>query len=206
MIEIEHVYRHFRKTQSLAKNRAYRIPKDFEKHLEKMSQSNRDDLSHLTMFFNTKWNSIDIERYFECGFELWKGFTYKHFLDPKIIMLYIRKDKNIKRSASINKRNLVKSLGFVRSYMAHHNIRTFHIYLMTRSGNKCLPVIHYVGNNIDHFFLTWLIYDKMVVLSDEDRAVIPYILDKYRDTLTDIKNIRPFIKEMKKRIVQWEKL
>lgn len=205
MIEAEHVYRHFRKVQSLAKNRAYRIPKNFEKHLEKMSQANRDALLTITQFFNTKWSGIDIERYFECGFELRKGFSYKHFLDPRIIKLYIRRDKNIKRSASINKKNLVKSMKFVRSYMAQNNIRTFHMYCMSRMNKKCLPVVHYIGNKIDHFFLTWLIRDKMVILSIEDRAVIPYILDKYRDTIQDMKTIRPFIKKMKEKIEQWEK-
>jgi hypothetical protein len=193
----EVVYTYYRKAQSIAKNRPYRLPKNFEKHLnEKMSEDNRGLLLLTTKFFNTKWKDVDPYRFFECGFELFKSFTYNKFKDPRVIKLYIQKDKNIKRKAEFTKETLIESAKFVKQY----SYMPFNIYCMSRENNRLLIINHYLLNKIDHYFLTWLIYDKMVFLSDDDRAAIPYIEENYRKTIEELENVRPFLSRLKERL------
>jgi len=62
----EQVYYYFRKAQSETKNRGFRLPKDFETHLnKKFSKANREALILVTKYFNTKWENIDVYKYMQ---------------------------------------------------------------------------------------------------------------------------------------------
>jgi len=156
-------------------------------------------LRQMAHWFNTKWRDIDMDRYFECGLELYGNrLNYMNFTDHKIIKLYIQKDKNIKRKAKFTKEALVESAKFVKQYMRENNM-TFLKYRMTRD-TRLLAVDHYLQNKIDHNFLTWLISFGLVTLYDDDIAVIPYINENYRETLNELENVRPFLTELARRM------
>jgi hypothetical protein len=166
---------------------------------KKMSAEYMAALRQLAYWFSTKWQDVDMERYFECGFDLFGNrLNHMNFADHRIIKLYIQKDKNIKRKAKFTKESLVNSAKFVKQYMRENNLN-FLAYRMARD-TRLLAVDHYLQNHIDHNFLTWLIAFNLVTLYDEDIAVIPYINENYRETLTELENVRPFLNELARRM------
>ena len=117
------VYKSFRKAQANANNRGYKIPRDFDDFLEKMNSNNREWLQRTTIYFNTSYRNIDIDKYMECGFEIWKSFTYKNFLHEKIMVLYISKDKARKRQKEVALREIDRAI---------HNYKIFVNSVMVR--------------------------------------------------------------------------
>jgi len=196
-MEIELVYRLFRRSQAVANNRGYRIPKDFEKHLVKMSEPNRAALYKIRDYFRTKWKNIDPTLYFACGFEMMPRFSYNKFFDPRIIRLYINKDKHQKRDVKLTKKNLTISVKFVKKYMRDNKIPSFVVYCSSRTDNQCLPVTHYLSNNIDGYFLTWLLYSRLIWLSEDEKSILPYIIKQYRENVSKLLNINDFLKKLK---------
>ena len=98
------IYTEYRRAQALEYNRGYRIPKNFQKHLNfKMSSKNREALELATKYFNTKWKNIDPAKFFEAGFGVLKSFTYVQFFDPRVMRLYIQRDKNQRDRLPIHK-------------------------------------------------------------------------------------------------------
>lgn len=200
MLDTEFVYSCFRKAQSEHKGRGYRLPKDWENFFNnRLSKLNRKNLRAITRFFNTKWSALDSQKYFECGFELFNNFTYHQFLDPRVIRLYIQRDKIGKIQANLSKKNLVNSALFVKQYMRDHNIRFFRSYAESVLNNQSLPIKHYIQNKIDHFFLTWLIRDGLVQIEDE-KSKIPYIMDNYRASVVELREMEPFLRELREKL------
>lgn len=196
MVDLEFVYSCFRKTQSVAKSRPYRLPKDWDGfYNNRLADQNKKALRVITKFFNTKWSKIDVYKYFECGFELFNNFSYHHFLDPRVIRLYIQRDKIVKIQTNLSKKNIVDSVKFVKQYMKDNNIRFFRVYC-----EKKLPIRHYIQNKIDHFFLTWLIRDGLVTLEHDDKSQIPYIMENYRETAVKLMELEPFLKKLKEKL------
>lgn len=197
--EIQNVYFAFRKSQADYKGRGFRMPKDFESHLEKMKEINRKRLIKITGFFLTKWSNIDPYTYFTCGFELYKSFSYYSFLNKKIIELYIRKDTNKKREVNITKKGLVDSAKFVKNYMADNDINSIEDYIRKSNGYHRLAVDHYMKNKIDSSFFVLLIR-KGLILTDNERSLIPYISINFRKIVEELKEISSFVKELEKKI------
>jgi hypothetical protein len=193
-LSMEDVYIAYRKAQSTAKGRPYRIPKDFNKFYEtKLSDNNKENLRYLTGYFNTKWKEIDPEKYFECGFELFKTFTYHMFLKPNVINLYIQRDKILKRDLQDGKRGITESLKFVKSFMTSNNINSIVKYCRKKIDNRSLPVIHYLENKIDKFFIVYLIRKGFLLLQDDERSYMPYVVDNYRQIVLNFNEIPDFI-------------
>ena len=197
----ENVYYFFRKAQSDVKGRGFRMPKDFESHLQnKFSKKNREALLMVTGFFSTKWENVDPYRYFQSGFELLKTFSYINFFDPRVMRLYIQKDKNIKRESSDYKKEIVQSVVFVGNYMRKNNIIMFSDYLQKKDGNRRIITKHYIANKISKFFIVWLMVLGKLSLSDSDIAFMPYISDQYRDIRVKLDEIGPFLRKIKGRL------
>lgn len=198
MKDIEHIYLQFRKAQSFAKNRGYTMPKDFEKHFEKMHGLNKAALIKATGFFLTKWQNISPYQYFLCGFELYSGFTYKMIFKEKILRLYIERDKNKKRQIKITKDGLVKSALFVKGWMKDNNA-TFNDYMRARNGNQKIAVEHYLENNIDASFFVFMIR-KGMMLEDQDRSMIPYIQERYRKLNFGLNDLKDFLVKLEEKL------
>ena len=196
MYETLDVYIAFRKAQAESNNRGYRIPKDFDKHINtKMSKKNREALILATKYFNTKWNNINPDRFFEYGFEIYKSFTYVQFFEEKVLNLYKTKDKNRKREMEIYKDAFSDSLKWVKYYTSKYNyneekIKGIRDYCNLREKNFSIPIQHYLHNKIDKYFLVFLISKGLLKLTDEDRAMIPYIIEQYRECLYKLKDLK----------------
>lgn len=195
------IYYHFRRAQSESKGRGFRMPKDFDAHLEKkFTAKNREALILVTKFFNVKWKNVEPYRYFQCGFELFKTFSYLKFFDIRVLRLYIEKDKNIKREMMSNKTDIVNSVKFIKKYMDDNQLFMFRDYLDSKNGRQRIVVDHYIKNNVDKFTLVWLVKTGKLVLTDDDRAYMPYIVQQYREICDELIEVNAFIRKAVERI------
>lgn len=199
MIDTEHVYYLFRKAQAESKNKGFRMPKDFEKHLNnRFTEKNRESLITVTKWFNTKWNNIDIYRFMKCGFKLFKTFSYIKFLDERVINLYIVRDKNLKREINLNKKEIMESVKYVKKYMKENNILILRDYCNKKDENNKIVIKHYLLNKIDKFLFVYLIRNGILELNDTDRSYIPYIISQYREILSEIEILKEFFVKIRK--------
>jgi hypothetical protein len=198
-LTVQDVYVAFRKAQSEFKGRPYVLPKDFDSFLEKrVSEKNKENLIMAKSFFNTKWKEIDPYRYFLCGFELYKSFSYNMFFKPNIINLYKNRDKILKRDLQDAKVGITNSLKFLKLYLKENNIDNIAKYCRKKIQNRCLPVKHYLENNIDKFFLIYLIRKGFLMLEDDERALLPYVVENYREIVLKFNDISDFITKIDK--------
>ncbi len=199
--KIEKIYYQFRKAQADYNNRGFRMPKDFEAHFtKKMNKVNQEKLVALTNRFNTKWSNIDPYTYFKCGFDLYKkNFSYVKFLNEKIFLLYVQRDKNSKREVRVTKQKLIDSAKFIKQYMTKNEIYSIQEYIDTSDGNKKLAVTHYLQNKIDAAFFVWLI-KKGMKLTDTDRGFIPYISKHYRNINVMLNELKSFLSKIEERL------
>ena len=197
--DIEHVYIQFRKAQADTNDRGYRIPKDFEKHFnEKMNDISKRALTKITGWFLTKWSNIDPYQYFMCGFYLNKTFSYHMFFKQNIIKMYIEKDKHKKRELEITKQGLIKSAMFVKSWM-NENGKTFNQYINARDNHLRVAIDHYIRNKIDAAFLVFMMR-KGMLLTDDDRSLIPYVHQKYRKIYFGLNDLSDFLKKLEEKL------
>ena len=191
------LYYNFRKAQSESKGRGFRMPKDFDAHLEKkFSDKNREALLLATQYFNTKWTNVNPYRYMQCGFEMFKTFSYLKFFDPRIMRLYVQKDKNAKREMDVNKKAIVESVKFIKRFMKENNIHMTRDYLQLQNGHKKVVIDHYSHGNIDKYLLVWLVKSGRLVLTDDDRACMTYITHQYRDIGEKLQEINGFMRKV----------
>lgn len=191
------IYYNFRKAQSESKGRGFRMPKDFDAHLEKkFSEKNREALLLATQYFNTKWTNVNIYRYMQCGFEMFKTFSYVKFFDPRIMRLYVQKDKNIKREMNVNKKAIIESVKFIKRFMKENNIHMLRDYLQLQNGYRKLIVDHYVHGSIDKYLLVWLVKSGKLILTDDDRACMTYIVHQYREIGEKLQEINGFMRKV----------
>jgi hypothetical protein len=191
------LYYNFRKCQSESKGRGFRMPKDFDAHLEKkFSEKNREALLLATKYFNTKWMNVNPYRYFQCGFELFKTFSYVKFFDPRVMRLYVQKDKNMKREMSINKKNIIDSVKFIKNYMKKNNIHILRDYLQSTNGSRKVIVDHYVHGHVDKYLLVWLVKSGRLILTDDDRACMTYIVHQFREIGEKLQEINGFMRKV----------
>jgi len=191
------IYYNFRKSQSESKGRGFRMPKDFDAHLEKkFSDKNREALLLVTKYFNTKWMNVNPYRYMQCGFELFKTFSYLKFFDPRIMRLYVQKDKNTKREMDVNKKAIVESVKFIKKYMKENDIHISRDYFQLQNGYRKVIVDHYVHGDIDKYLLVWLVKSGRLILTDDDRACMTYIVHQYREIGEKLQEINGFMRKV----------
>jgi hypothetical protein len=186
-MDVKDIYISFRKAQSEALGRPYRLPKDFEYYFQtKLSPKNREALETAVQMFSTKWRNIDIDRYFTYGFELFgKNFTYVRMFDRRLFNLYVDRDKNEKRDIEGGKRKVIDSAKFIKEHLKtlpnYKQISDpLRKYCNLNDGLSKVAVNHYLTGKIDKLFLVWLIRRGFLPLTDQDRALIPYIVENYR--------------------------
>jgi len=173
------------------------MPKDFDAHLEKkFSDKNREALLLATNYFNTKWTNVNPYRYMQCGFELFKTFSYLKFFDPRVMRLYVQRDKNAKREMVVNKKAIVESVKFIKRFMKENNIRMTRDYLQLQNGHRKIIIDHYSHGNIDKYLLVWLVKSGRLILTDDDRACMTYITHQYREIGEKLQEINGFMRKV----------
>jgi predicted RNA-binding protein len=109
---------------------------------------------------------------------------------------YVQRDKNMKREMDVNKRAIVDSVKFIKKYMKENNIHMLRDYLNTQNGHRKIIVDHYVHGDIDKYFLVWLVKVGKLVLTDDDRACMTYIVHQYREIGDKLQEINGFMRKV----------
>jgi hypothetical protein len=202
------VYIAFRKAQASFNNRGYRLPKDFDTFIEHPKRKKmKECLETASKFFCTKWSTIDIDRYMKYGFELFgKNFTYIKFFNRKVLDLYIEKDKNLKRAYKVSKKDFLRSAKFVKGYFLKNGyskeVPILVQYCRMKEEGLRKPVFHYLKGYIDNYFMVWLINKGYLKLSDQERALMPYVTSNFYNYVNDIDNIKNFITKVEG-VLKW---
>jgi len=197
----------FRKAQAEANDRGYRLPKDWESHWKnKLNKTARKNIQAVTDNFNTKWSDISLDKYFEAGFEIWKNFSYHQFLNKKVVEMYKRLDKNKKRNIEANKKEIIDSIKFVMSQIDEekaNKLGPLRAYCWTQH-NMCMrqPIKDYVDNNISAAFLVWLMMERYIVLTDEERGLIPYVTNNFRTIKSELYTMKSFMYNAMEKIMK----
>jgi len=178
------IYKIFRKCQGDTKGSGYRLPKDWESHYKnKMTSENKLVLDTITSFFNTKWNNIDPETYFNLGFELFgMRFTYRKFLDRKTMLHYIQNDKMMKREIGLIHDDIKKSVDFVKNFIGDQQVGSKLVqYCSMKDGMLGLPVKNYLDNKISKSFIVLLMWHGYYYATEDELERMPYVAAQYRD-------------------------
>lgn len=166
------IYKTFKKVEAEKKGKEVRLPSSIPKNL---SDDNKNILSIITVYFNTKWANIDPEQYFNVGFSLWKTFSIPFFLREDIIKTYIAKDKSRKFNTKFSKQTLLESLKYVKKSGGVCE------YCNTYYGVNSRPVLDYVRGKIDKFLLTYFIKYSILNLKETDKVLIPEVIENMRE-------------------------
>ena len=186
MYDVFDIYKIFRKAQSEFSNRGYRLPKDWESHYaNKMVSENKRALETITGYFNTKWQSINPEQYFSTGFTLFGNrFSYRRFLDKKIILQYIQNDKNEKRKTGLLQEDIKTSASYVNRLMTNDGRGSKLIrYCNMNVGCIGKPVDDYIAGRITKTFMVLLIWHGIYKPTEEELNRMPYVTAHYHDII-----------------------
>ena len=195
--EYKKIYQIFRRVQSTALNRGYKMPANWEQFWHnKLTKEQRETLRKCYRLSITTWQDIDLYTYFECGFELWKGFSYHQWFNVPVINLYIQKAKIHKKVEVDIKKDLIESAKFVKQFCKDNNIETLKEYANLSYGSKLVCIEHFLKDKISKWFLCFLIYKKIVKLSKENWTRAPEINDNYAALIRELREIKIFIDKL----------
>ncbi|KFZ25552.1 MAG: hypothetical protein KQ78_02240 [Candidatus Izimaplasma bacterium HR2] len=193
------VYCAFRRAQANAAGRGYRLPQDWGSFKEKMAKQNSEWLYKATVYFNTTYSNIDLDGFMSCGFELWKGFTYKHFCDRRVLELYIQKDKIKKRKLESTHVEITNSFKFIEEYLTNKPHRSGYSQLQNfckfREGEVRNIISIYNRGKIDTMTIMYCLVHRYLIMTDDERTLMPYISQRYRELSENLKSVMEFIKE-----------
>jgi hypothetical protein len=178
MMTEKDVYLTFRRIQSRFLGHGYRVPKNWDSFWEKLPEKKKAPIVLMAKYLQTRWRDIDLERYFESGFFVFKKrFSYHKWFDKLVIEDYIRKDKARKLSFNNLKEEIRKDVLFIASM----NFKSLEDYYNTKEGDLSLPVIHYLQGKINTPFLIFLLL-RGYKLNETERHRIPIAIEAvYRD-------------------------
>jgi hypothetical protein len=194
------VYAAFRRAQANHKGTGYRLPKDWKKHSEtKMTDFNRDKLYKMMVHFNTTYSNVDMDKYMACGFQIWSGFTYKHFCDQKIMNLYMQHDKQKKRQMQASVNDVDKTFAYIATRLQSLPRRSGYSQLQNfckfSDGEVKLCINTYLKGMMDTTTLVYCIYKRYINLTDDERALTPYISERYRELVENMLELKSYIEE-----------
>ena len=197
-MEIQDIWFAFQKAKACAKNRGYnRKIKSFSAIWEKRKPEERENIRKMHRFLLTTWQNIDIDKYFSCGFELWKNFTYTKWFDPKIIELYVLKERNDRIKDDEIKTSLVNSAKFIKNYIKDNDIKDFRVYSRKRDNHELLCINHFIQNKISKWMLAFLIINKYCIIEPEDWFKINDIKSNLLNFKFEFKENKNFIDKFK---------
>lgn len=199
------VYVSFRHAQGQAKNKPYRLPKQWETFREnRMSPTNREFLDKTVQYFNTKWHNVDLNDYMSTGFMLWKNFSYHQFLNPKVIELYKRRVKVNLRKLRVDKETVLESLKHIKSFMSDketiNGYNKLQTYCKLKEGHSHIAFQDYHKGKLDNLTMSYLVYKRYVKLSDEERGVMTNFTQNYRELVDSMKDLQKFIEKAEQSI------
>ncbi len=159
------LYQIFKKKESLYKNKNMGVPQN----LNKLSVKNFKKLQKISDYFNTIWQNIDPELYIKLGFEKWKSFNLDKLDNPDLFQKYKSVDKLWKMGYNkIDEDVLKKSISYIKNQKNYFNDEIIK-----------QPIKDYIKNKIDPIFLCYLIEQKYIILTGEEKSLLSYFLNDY---------------------------
>ena len=194
------VYVAFRRAHTNHKGTTgFRLPKDWEKHrTTRMTEYNQACLYKMTVHFNTTLSNINMDKYMACGFELYGDtFSYRKFCDQKILNLYMTHDKQKKRKMQASVDEIDATFEFLKGEMGVKPRRDGYGQLQNfckfRDGEVKFIINTYLKGKVDMMTLTYCIFRRYLTLTDDERALTPYIADRYRELVENMQDVKNYI-------------
>ena len=97
---------------------------------------------------------------------------------------------------NVDKQKIVTSAKFVKEYIKKNGLMTLKNYARKRNGFESIAVKHYNDNRIDAIFFYYLIYKKLLLLEDEDKSQIGYIIENLRTLKMKVLSILKFLENV----------
>lgn len=187
MITPQDVYIAYQQARARYCNRPYRIPdnKNWDKIWSKLTEKQTYNVEMLSVAFSTRWQNIVPSKYFDTGFKLFgNSFSYAKFYDRRILTEYINQDKQQKRKDTNVQVEMTNSFSFIDEWMKENrqyrdDITLYSQYCRMKDDGIRAPIKHYLNNNIDKHTLAWLISKKYLILQDNERGLIPLVIENY---------------------------
>lgn len=203
MIDEQFIFNTFVKVRAGLHNKGFRYIKDWEIHWNsKINNTLKKQLTRISKYFLTVWSNIDLEDFIKCGFEVFKGFYFHQFFDKKIMSLYITKDKIKKRNQENIKKEIVKSVCYIKKYMKGKKYDHLIIdYCKLKKGFSYILIEDYLKNKITLSFLCWIIAEGFFKMKEDLFEKLPYICIKYRELFFKLKKEDLFLEKLKIKIV-----
>lgn len=185
IVDAEMVYIEYQRAKGRYNNRPYKPPKDWDKVWSRINEKGLYNIRFIAVAFSTRWQNINMDKYFDIGFKLFgNSFSYAKFYDRRILTEYINQDKQHKRKEGNTKTEMTNSFDFIDGWMKENrqyrdDITLYSQYCRMKDDGIRAPIKHYLNNNIDKHTLAWLISKKYLILQDNERGLIPLVVENY---------------------------
>ena len=187
------IYSTYRKVKADRNNKGIRLPKDWDSYFKNsLNKTTQDSIQELTDMFNTKLCHINLYEYMVAGFDVLKGFTYKYFMDNRVIDRYIHNDKMKKRYWTFNKSDVINSLLYICECVDTTNVDT-----MLKQYCKKRSIHDYISNKIGTSFISWVIKDRYITPSELEWSMMPFISGNKKSIFNDINKNYGWLKKLK---------
>lgn len=183
MLNERDVYQVFRK----ASGKPYKMPKDWKKKWNSFKPEEREALRKMVRLLATTWQDVNLENYFQCGYELWKGFWFNKWFKPELFSLYVQKSKNKKRIEENVKRVVTDSFKFVLQYCIENNIKSLNVYSRLRDEQKLIIMEHFLQDKISKWFLVLMVQRRFCLLNEADLDKFPFDAEKIREMKVELR-------------------
>jgi hypothetical protein len=204
------VYVAYKTAEAAAKGRTgFRLPKDWDVYkTEKMNKFAYDQLYKLMVHFNTSMRNVDMAKFMSCGFEIWKSFSYQHFFEKPVLNLYMQYDKQKKRRIMSDTAEVDKSFAYIADFLKTKPIREGYNQLQNfckfRDGEIRTIINLYVQDKIDTITLVYCLKKRYIVLSDDERAITPYISQRYRDLCDNLVEMQDYMDQKERELDEYK--
>ncbi|MCK5018034.1 MAG: hypothetical protein KAS32_13340 [Candidatus Peribacteraceae bacterium] len=164
------IYHTFKTVEAKVKGKSPK-PLTSDGYEKRISQKNKDLIQGVADQFNTRYSNVDLERYIECGFHHYKGFTYSLMQRDIVLNEYISRDSRIKRNATETALEVSQGLKYIN--------RSLEGYVEERDNIQRRIISDYLHNNIGGTIVTYCIWCKMFVPTDVEWGYMNTIQNNY---------------------------
>jgi hypothetical protein len=107
-------------------------------------------------------------------------FSYYKIFDPRILKIYIVKDKNLKRDGQDVYEDLCMSRAYVDALIPAGPVSKIYRYAAMEEMYRKKPVSDYIKNKIGKYFLVYLLDSNLLRLTDTEYLQLPYISAQHK--------------------------
>jgi hypothetical protein len=187
MITPYDVYVAYRKSKISQKNP---IILSEQKYRNRLSIKTLWNIDRCSDYFNTIYSNIDINTYMDIGYKIYKNFTYKQILEPKILESYKVYDKRKKRTIKTSNDLIFNSFQFINLPLLN--------YCKLMNQNQKQILLDYNKGYIDSIIVVYCMYNKIVSFNDIEEQYLYNIINSYNEWVSLMFNYEDYIEKLDK--------